>query len=526
MPKGKEIVCPYCCKKFLPDGVHFRLERPLAISAKANEEQEETGQYEEEQKPVLMGVPMQTPPARPRAAKKPDVADSKVKDELLFNYYMNYLNQSREDAENNSYVLPAVAFNAMSPDFEYNSRIFSEYGFVTEVNYKGQTLTNRLCPFCHNPVVSHAGTYETLIISIIGDTNVGKSVYLQVLYEMLSQDRNFEGNMLFMGTEEEKELYLSNLERLLNKKKVLEANDRVKVPPMPFLYKFRTADMEEKQSVIVIFCDIAGEDCRDKETLKKNGYHLKVSSGILYLVDPTRFLRVRNNIFFDREEAEAPIGHRHQYEILAAVSRYLMDSPDVEKSDIPAAIVVTKSDMLKSLNYFTSSQENMALLEDMRGGDIHPGYMSVRETGRMNGKVQEFLNAMEENRVCNVKDLFHLYNFFFTSALGMSPEFVSTEDDGGVPHVKRIRNINPYRVTEPFYWIMMKNGHIPCKYVETWKNKKNDEKKVEFYYYEGESQTSLENRKTVMRAEHGISEKKGLAMLLGPGWVMSGSGNA
>lgn len=516
MTKGKEIICPYCCRKFQPNMVDFRLERALKIPDETEDQEGKEEQVQEEQRPSMMGFVIQKAPVRTKDTKRQSSPDGRVRDEKLFNYYMDYLFQSREDAESNSFLLPAVSVDYMSPDVEYNSRIYSEYGYVTEVTYKGQTLNKRLCPYCHNPVISNAGKYDMMVISVIGDTNVGKSVYLSVLYEMLMQDRKFEGSMLFMGTEIEKEMYLGNMEKLLNKN-VLEATDKMKVPPVPFLYTFRTAERQERKSVIVVFCDIPGESCRDLEAIKKHGYHLKVTAGILFLIDPTRFLRIKNDIYFDRDD-DSVIGNRHQYEILEVINRYLMDSPDIDKSDIPAAIVLTKSDMLKRLNYFTSDMKHLELLEDMRGADMHPGYLSLKETDRLNAEIQQFLEKMEENRLYNIKDLFHTYNFFLNSALGTAPEFVKMNRDGIEIQEKRVMKVNPYRVTEPFYWLLMKNGYIPCKQVENWRNKKREEKKLEIYYYEGEAATSLENRKKSIRAQNGINEKEVLGFLFGPGW--------
>lgn len=511
MAKGKTIICPYCCNKFQPDKVDFRLERPLEA---ANDAEEDESEAEEEQKPSMMGIHMQKTVAKTKNIKRQGKSEGRVIDEKLCKYYMNYLHQSRDDAESNSVLLPAAAFDSMSPDFEYDSRIYSEYGYVTEVTYRGQILTNRLCPLCHNPVVSNAGKYDMMIISVIGDTNVGKSIYLLMLGQMLKQDREFDGSMLFMGTDAEKEMYFGNVDKLLNKK-MLEANVRQKVPPMPFLYKFKVPGKPDKQSAIIVFCDIAGEDCRDSEALKRNGYHLKISSGIFFLIDPTRFSRIKNVINFDKDNASM-ISNRHQYTILEAINQYLMNSPDIDKSDIPTAIVLTKCDELKGLPYFTTDGSHMALLEDTRGADMHPGYLSIKETNNLNSEIEEFLNKIDELQ--GIKDLFNTYSFFFSSPLGMTPEYVDIENDGVTTQEKRVRNIQPYRVTEPFYWILMQNGLIPCKNIEAWRNKKGQEKKVVTYFYEDEAPASVENQKKANRVKEGIVEKEGLSAIFGQGW--------
>ena len=66
--------------------------------------------------------------------------------------------------------------------------MLDEYGFVTELTYKGQHLTRRLCPHCHNEAVPGAGMYDMKMIGLYGDTFAGKTVFLTVLEALLKGD--------------------------------------------------------------------------------------------------------------------------------------------------------------------------------------------------------------------------------------------------------------------------------------------------------------------------------------------------
>lgn len=484
----RQVICPYCCSRFYPNKVDFRLEYPI----------EGMGEVK----------PLETPPASAFPGKKPafpnSAAGSKstgmIQDGKLYLYYKNFLKYSESDAAASSRQLPFIKMNPMDPDIIYNRQDFERYGYVTSIEYKNQKLANRLCPNCHNPLIPNAGKYDMLMFSMIGDTNVGKSVYLTVLERVLREDK-FRGNLSFMGSDEEREMYLGNLEKLLNKKEALTATQRQKVPPMPFLYTYVTPDSQEKKYKLIIFCDIAGEDCRSDTTMKKNGYHLKESDGFLFLIDITRFPNVKHTI-----EEESGIENYFQKEIFTAINRYLIADTYENTSKIPAAIVLTKSDVLRQIGTVYDNEKYSTLLKDMRGADIHPGYFSKEEADKLKSLVPELMEDLGERELCSAAaDNFENYAYFIASALGKSPEYTKLTENGTIREEKKIKGqIDPYRVSEAFYWLLAQKSCIPYRYTEILRNRNNEERKVEFYYYEDE-RASLPAKIEAARKSVGIS---------------------
>lgn len=473
---GKVILCPYCCKRFQPNRVDFRLVRPITESG------EETDHSEEVQLPG-MGIPNMVK-NKPRTKES---SDSKIHDEKLYRYYIDFLNINESDARNDAYLMPAISPDYQSPDLVYDEVSMGRYGYVTEANYKGQVLNKRLCPHCHNPIIDGAGKYDMFLISVIGDTNVGKTVYLTVLQEMLKRDQ-FKGTMQFMGTKLEKELCFGNIDKLIHEKKVLDASARQKIPPMPFRYTFETADNREAKSCIIIFCDIAGEDCRNAETMEKNGYHIKASSGLLIMIDPTRF----NTIKYNTEDG-MKIENRYQLEVITAIYRFLIANTFEEQTKIPTAIILTKGDVLREMDYFKGEIENGILA--MNNADLHPGYLNLEETKRLDEVLEQFLKNIGESEFCHNRRLFNTSSFFVCSSLGKNPEQVDRINYDNMDTFIGINGtIKPYRVAEPFYWLLMQNNIIPCKYTERLIDYKGQERVIELYYYANESKGSLQNR--------------------------------
>lgn len=481
----KKVICPYCCKEFMPNQVDFRLMKPVVKTASKAAEagKSEKAGYE----------------GYKNALDKKEAAAGNsglVKDVQLANYYVEYLQYNEADAAANAMRLPAVSI-----DYTDNTKVwfdqaeFQKYGYVTKVKYQEQELDERLCPFCHNRVVFHAGEHEMKLISVIGDTNVGKSIYITMLEKMLQEDLNFKGTMKFMGTEEEKNLYFGKIDELLDKKEMHEATERKKIPPMPFLYKYKTSDGKE-HSYLIVFCDIAGEDCRDRDSLKRNGYHLKASSGLLFLIDPTRFAKVKNAI-----DGENEIPQLYQQEIFTAIDQYLIADTHESKAKIPAAIVLTKSDMLKEIGVVRGSEKYQNVLEDPKGNEKHPGFFDKKVAADLNDIVSGLMQDLGAATLCNVVEgSFETYNYFVVSSLGKSPETVEIEEYGVERTVKRIEgHLAPYRVTEPFYWLLSQSGCIPFKYREVLRNKKGETRVIETYYYEDELDGTFQNRLEELR---------------------------
>lgn len=500
--KMKEVICPYCCERFYPDAVDFRLERPV----------EGMGEEQVREAPAAAAFPGKKP-LFPGSVPGNKTAGM-IQDEKLYRYYRDYLKYSEADAAASARQLPFVSMNPMDPEIGYSREDFERHRYVTAIEYKGQKLSKRLCPFCHNPLIPNAGKYDMLMFSMIGDTNVGKSVFLTVLERVLREDK-FHGNLSFMGSEEERETYLDNLDKLLNKKEALTATQRQKVPPMPFLYTYLTPDSPEKKYKLIIFCDIAGEDCRSDSTMKLNGYHLKASDGFLFLIDVTRFPNVTHAI-----EEDSGIENYFQREIFTAINRFMIADTFENTSKIPAAVVLTKCDVLKQISAVYENEKYRSLLRDTRGEEIHPGYFSRAELLRLADTVPELMEALGERELCSaVADNFENYAYFVASALGKSPEYVRTEENGGVREEKKIKGqIEPYRVAEAFYWLLAQAGCIPYRYTEVLRNRKNEEKKVEFYYYENE-RASLRSKVEAVRKSVGVSK---LNSWLNGNWSVTG----
>lgn len=490
MKRAKEILCPYCCNRFSTNEVHFRLKKPLLRENKAKQEVEKDTDIE-----FSLTIPNFTKTSQDKNILEKS-NDGRVRDELLYNYYIDYLND-KAGAEREALQLPSVAFDTMNTEIKFNIKEYNEYGYVNNIIYKNQELDERLCPKCHNKLVDGAGKYEMIMISLIGDTNVGKTVYLRILEEIISEGP-FGATLFFMGTKEEHNYYLNGRNKLIQDGMMVDATIG-KVPPLTFQLTYNDPESNDRDSIFITFCDIAGEKCRDNQSLREYGKHLRASSGIMFLIDPTRFHKIKNSIGH-----KGMLDNMYQEDILTAINRFLISGTYDSKSKIPTAVLLTKSDTLKGLEYFTQSEEHKMLVNDIDWMNRHPGYLNEDEIQSINKGVWKFLEAMDEkNFVRKVQDLFVKYGFFINSALGKAP--TKEEEESGAMTVRG--NISPYRVTEAFYWILAESDLIPRKLTRIYKNRKSGaEKSVFVYYRTSEVMLSVNNRIEAAKLNAGIKD--------------------
>lgn len=432
-----------------------------------------------------------------------DQSGSGEVDEYLKRYFMEYEQMSPANAENaarqRSGGKPAICIDIANDSrkiSDYNEKMLYEYGFVTELTYEGQRLTKRLCPHCHNEVVRGAGLYEMKLIAMYGDTNAGKTVFLSVLEAMLKGDPRlgeytgaFHGMMSFQGTDQEREQHLLEYERLIKDKVLYDATTAgARVAPRAFRFSYRTAENAGRdRDLLLVFCDIAGEDTRSLGGLQRSGFYLRNVDGIITLLDATRLTNVSPYLHGTIDGENVGDVALRAEEALTNLSTYL----DGIKISIPTAVVVTKLDVLKSISMVAEDPEFSKIIYASGANNIHQKFLDKKTITDMNRAVQKMLQKLGGELFCNtVEHCFSRFNYFAVSALGRAPEKkVIVNDFGEETVIKQVSgSLEPFRVTEPFYWILAQCNCIPYRYQEVWQDKKGKEKDIEvkFYYYESE----------------------------------------
>lgn len=409
----EDIICTYCYERFNPSEVkmHYRLDENLP---------REDGGIDEDEDALEEEFSMT------RRADHSAAASGKTLDELMYKFYTDRMRLPENDARMNSMQNDYVIFDSQNDDFKYDESKFDKYGFVESLKYKGISA-KRICPFCHNPLVSGAGTKKMVLISVIGDTNSGKTVYFSALQRFLSDRLMYIGE----ASTEDYNFFSSNTT-------LPQATNLRPLPSCTMLYTMKNPDGERKE-IILVFCDIAGENTRNSNSLERTAFNLPNSSGLLFMIDPTRFTEIAQIL------GRTDVATDDQHKIFTAMYNYFRTGE--KKLDTPTAVVITKSDVLQAHQYFQSDPEKMKLVVPT-GVNEHSGCINNKIIDRVDQVTRDFLRSINEGAyVNNAESVFSNQKFFMVSSLGYDPVLMGDNSD-----------IVPNRVTEPFEWLMCENG--------------------------------------------------------------------
>jgi len=434
--KQTHVICPFCCHRFHPNEADFRL---------PSQEKDTT-------------------------KKKTKTGGDRLLDEKLYEFNIDILQNSEKEAIANATQCRAISILEPHEAVTYDKEEVERHGFtrsITCVMASGKKVVSdkRLCPNCHNDLPIGYGMRETLLISILGDARVGKSVFLTMLISELENNPEFPSKLTFIGDKQVRDGFYETYQKpLLKDHQLISSTKRKKIPPYAFNYWYQYKDEEgltKENTIDLVFYDIAGEDLRDEISIRQNGFNIKDSSGLIFLVDPTNFTRLSDLFrFSDAALIDAIPKDNSNQSIFNTLYNYFLGF-EKEKSAIPIALVMSKSDLFNyvSLSYFANKPENRIL--NILSDETHHGALNMRCIKGLNQEVRELLSHLGEDGILNnALGCFKAVSCFSVSSLGRKPTVEQITD----PITNEtIENgfvdgpIEPLRVKESFYWILMRN---------------------------------------------------------------------
>ncbi|OAA87003.1 TRAFAC clade GTPase domain-containing protein [Clostridium ljungdahlii] len=318
---------------------------------------------------------------------------------------------------------------------------------LIEIKDKYDVSTDeRLCPYCHNDLPITSGRGPSKIISVIGASQVGKSVYMTtLLYVLEKYTCERIGASLIAGNSGYNDEIRENQERIFEKNLMLDPTPKQHVEPLIENLKFK----EDKiPPVTLIFYDIPGEGMTDKTYMENHAEHIKNSDGIIFLVDPLQMRTLRKKLsIVNREKGDFTEKYQEPKDIIVYLFENFISKESKEKTHIPTAVVVTKSDMLKNLKDEEYIGENSNIFKDYN----HEGFFNLNEFENIDGEVRKFLLKADAPFKGAVDACFKTVGYFAVSSLGSNSNHLE---------IDRRSSINPIRVDEPFLWLLYKMNYL------------------------------------------------------------------
>jgi GTPase SAR1 family protein len=394
-----DIVCPYCFSKFHHEAVVFR--------AAHHRDDDETLALQEDEK---------------------------------LNQYREKFGLSPIDE------LEAVIEPSMIPD---ENKLYSNKVLMGVTDKYSVVTKNRLCPECHNDLPITAGKHPSNIVSIVGATSVGKSVYMTSLIHTLQRKtaNNFDAACIPLDNTISRRFRRDYEIPLFENGSLLEST-RTTRRQEPFIFQFVFKD-EDHPPLTLVFFDVAGEGMTDKEYIKLHASHIKNSAGILFLVDPMQIRTIREKLIYQMGENPGKIvGEADEpREVIISLFGDFIAHQEDSKTSIPTAVVLTKSDLLHALK--SEDGEYIRHNSNVFRNISHQEYLNLDECENINGEIRSFLEKVDIAFVNALDAYFKDTSFFAVSALGSNPV---DQQVSGI--------ISPIRVDEPFIWLLYKLGFI------------------------------------------------------------------
>ena len=445
---GIELTCPWCMRKFNSNMVHFR---------------------------------------------PTDERNGVEKDEILDNFWI-YMADTEKGSQVKA-IVPDRNNASQMLQFEEHHNQNGHYRLLVSCADKfGNRVNHRICPHCHNKLPPSLGVSCNTVISVLGYTQIGKTIYLTSLLNWL--ERSFANSIRggwFGFVDDEMDAYQNRqYTKMLNGS--IEATDVQFVSPIICEIGFSHPD-GGNVSTIVSFYDFPGE-AANAEMEKIAANHIRNASAMMLMFDLTKTQTFWNEHIQDeiekrRREMEIAIqkgdalhadrfrneiekledSMRHpdqiwnsalgEYKPYLTIQQWIMQrmlaavGGGGAQDPRPVAFTGTKSDEIfngprcreKCNNAYGTLRDN----EDYKKA----GYCyDLSRPERMDSFVRNYL-LQEDNGLKNyIQSRFSDYHFFAVSAMGQA--YVNGERG------RELRQLVPaWRVEDPLLWLMYQLGFIP-----------------------------------------------------------------
>lgn len=437
---GFEIECPYCFgEKFKDDEVEFRSRTYFKGNMSELILEITNGAYRDEEDLEFITDKKLKEEYKAKIAQKKSLGE-KGKSEKFKNFWKKYGNE--DNAIENPSRDPDIDYDYNRPVFALNSSAFTkvdkdEAGFVKYVTDAAGFESNmRVCPHCNNPLPAEYGKYPVCHISVIGAKGSGKTVFLSQFLKTLQEECSKIG--IQSGTPD------STITSYINTNRVAVGENLPSPTEWNFLVPPLSINLaiKEKKTTFV-FHDIAGESCLENaDGATTFAQFIKHSNAMILIIDPKQI----ETFGIELKDGEQPVN-------IAAVATKIAEvyGENLIKN-LPVAVVISQTDRDECKKVL---KDDCPKLYQPKLEPCHTNPLSAKSNPMFNGtEYNEIFRKLDqifltENAIVNLKGALGNMNYFGISAIG-----------GEVNNNKPVDTPVPYRVAEPFFWILYKLGYI------------------------------------------------------------------
>jgi hypothetical protein len=362
--------------------------------------------------------------------------------------YTRFLNRGVDSGENSRVM--AKVIRPKKPSFLEKINVF-KIPKKAICHSCQHTSTTRACPKCHSELPYTIGDYKDLTFAIIGAKQTGKSHYIAVLIEVIKQTiaRNFDSSLDELNEATTKRYEVDFYNSIFKKKEIIDATvsaraDRNVRTPLIYSKKIRNkvwwklGRKEITDVSTLVFFDTAGEDLNAEDVMRTENRYIYNSQGIILLIDPLQIQSVRDELRRLNPAVELPEINTETSDIIGRTANLIRKAKGIGQKkmiDIPIAVTFSKVDAIRDI---------LSASSILRHEGNHEGYFNLNDFHGLNDEIAGLLEKWTGGGKLyqQVTLNFENFGFFGISSLGAPPKGT------------QIERIRPFRVEDPFLWLL------------------------------------------------------------------------
>jgi len=323
---------------------------------------------------------------------------------------------------------------------------------------KGSRFVNRLarrrCPVCGYFLPPNIDRVPTVNVAVVGNYNSGKSHYIasliQQLHQGLMQSSTKYARFVSVTPDVEGFYHNNYIIPLYSNQQMLPntrpLGDGEIIEPLVYELTVRISDEYLPKSINLVIHDASGEDYASPEKIVAFTRHVLNAKALIYLADPLEIPKIAKEMpghIVLPTQANSPSAMLSKIEML--MEQLKGTRPGMGLQDIPVAVTLSKSDLLKKLRPISQAYNIFANPSYGYSGGIDFDDLDI-----VNREVQEILNKFEGHSLLQAISESKRARFFAVSATGEPP-------DASGSYAK----VEPIRCLDPFLWILHQLELVP-----------------------------------------------------------------
>jgi GTPase SAR1 family protein len=322
----------------------------------------------------------------------------------------------------------------------------------------GDQTGYRVCPVCHSELPLDFARVASRMIAMIGARNSGKTVFMTVLIHELTHRVGARFGASVVGSDDHtRSRFSTAYEKVLYEAGALvpvtaSAGQREAGKVQPLVFRLATdrkglLGRSGTTRTVLSFFDTAGEDLASQRGVEMHARYLSSADGIVLVLDPLQMPGARRLAAQGVRLPDALSASDTPLNVLGRVTDLLRhDQRRRSSARMAKPIAVTFSKLDALWHRFDPASPLRRQAEERPHFD-EADSLSVHE------EVRALLKDWEGDQVDGLlRHNYARYRYFGFSALGETP----TPDNRVSP-----RGIRPYRVQDPFLWLLAEFGTIP-----------------------------------------------------------------